>query len=412
MASNDHSFHGGWYIQNTTFFRRNLIFLPALLMDMSTSAAVLGMTFYASKLGASPLVIGITASASTLLYVIFSRIFGRLSDRIGRKRVPQIAALCFSILYFSMPHCKNLTQLVILFPFTGLTLSAFWPPFEAWIAELNDGRPLEKRVRMFNLAWACGVMIGYGTGGYIYELSYMIPFYFAGVGSFIAVTVVTSQPKPLKQIVSVEGQSQSDNTELDAQVHLTKKFLYISWTAIFFTWITLGVLRYIFPKLISVLEMKPSVFGLLMLVWAGTQFTLFFILGATKRWHYKFSMLLILQLLGCLGFVIIYLSNSPIFWAFALMLFGLQTGMIYFSSIYYSLHGHADKGNKSGWHECILSSGGFIGPFIGGALANYINLKAPYVFCAAMVIVGLILQISLIRSRWLSSGKDMKYENN
>jgi MFS family permease len=363
-------------------------------MDMSTSSAVLGMTFYAFKLGASPLVIGITASASTLLYVIFSRIFGRLSDRIGRKRVPQIAALCFSILYFSMPHCKSLTQLVIMFPFTGLCLSAFWPPYEAWIAEINDGRPLEKRVRMFNLAWATGVMIGYGISGYIYELSYMIPFYFAGVGSLFAVTVVTLQTKPVKQSTYVRAQN--DNNGSDVQLYLTKKFLYISWIAIFFTWVTLGVLRYIFPKLISQLQMKPSVFGLLMLIWAGTQVVMFFFLGATKRWHYKFSILFIVQMLGCLGYVIIYLSNSPIFWALALMLFGLQTGMIYFSSIYYSLHGHADKGNKSGWHECILSSGGFIGPFIGGALANYINLKVPYVFCSATVIFGLLVQIYFV----------------
>lgn len=365
---------------------------------MSTSAAVLGMTFYASRLGASSLEIGITASASTLLYVIFSRIFGRLSDRIGRKRVPQIAALCFSLLYFLMPQCKSLTLLFIMFPFTGLTLSAFWPPFEAWISELNDGRPLEKRVRMFNLAWACGVMIGYATSGYVYELSYVIPFYFAGIGSFFAATVVTFQLKPVKQLAPVEKPIQDENNKPDVQSRLAIRFLYVSWVAIFFTWITLGVLRYIFPKLISELQMKPSVFGLLMLVWAGTQFVLFFILGATKRWHYKFSLLLVFQLLGCLAFVIIYLTNSPILWAIAFMLFGIQTGMIYFSSIYYSLHGHADPGNKSGWHESILSSGGFIGPFVAGALAYYINLKCPYLFCATMIVVGLVIQIFLLRS--------------
>ena len=154
--------------------------------------------------------------------------------------------------------------------------------------------------------------------------------------------------------------------------------------------------------------MKPSVFGLLMLIWAGTQVVMFFFLGATKRWHYKFSILFIVQMLGCLGYVIIYLSNSPIFWALALMLFGLQTGMIYFSSIYYSLHGHADKGNKSGWHECILSSGGFIGPFIGGALANYINLKVPYVFCSATVIFGLLVQVYFVMA-W-SKNKPQKIE--
>ncbi|MEK7396531.1 MAG: MFS transporter [Candidatus Poribacteria bacterium] len=382
--------------------KRNLIFLPALLMDMSTNSAILAMTFYASKLGASPLVIGMTASASTLLYVIFSRIFGKLSDRVGRKRVPQIAALCFSILYFLMPNFKSLPFLVAFFPLTGFFISAFWPPYEAWIGEISDGRPLEKRVRMFNLAWATGVMIGNVMSGYFYELDHRIPFYFASAGSFIAFMIISLHSKPVMNHKSENVLEHFENNEADIPPHIRKKFLYISWVAIFFTWITLGVLRYIFPKLISDLLMPPRYFGLLMFTWAGTQVFLFYILGATKRWHYRIEFSIICQLLGCVGFIIIFLTNYPIFWAFALMLFGIQTGMVYFSSIYYSLCGHADAGNKSGWHESILSSGGFFGPFIAGALAKYVGIKSPYMFCVSVILVGLLTQFLLIKSNWFN----------
>jgi len=386
--------------------RRNVIFIPALLMDMSTSSAVLGMTFHASSLGASPFVIGVTASISTFLYVFFTRIFGRLSDKIGRKHVPQIAALCFSLLYFAMPHTKSLMQLLILFPFTGFTLSAYWPPYEAWIGEIEDGRPLEKRVRMFNLAWALGITIGYAISGYTQELNYTIPFYFAGIGSFLAFTILTFQPKFVKP-KEIDTADICDDPDLLNHQQRTTKYLHISWIAIFFTWVSLGVLRYIFPKLITELGLTARIYGLLMLGWSGTQVILFYILGATKRWHHKFSILLTFQILGCIGFLIIYLTNVIQLWVIALIFFGMQTGMVYFSSMYYSLCGHTDRGNKSGWHECILSSGGLIGPFVAGALADYVGIKSPYIFSALIIPVGLIVQLAYLKNKkWMKTQMD------
>ncbi len=380
--------------------KRNLIFLPALLMDMSTNSAILGMTFYASKLGASSLTIGITASISTLLYVIFSRIFGKLSDRVGRKKVPQIASLCFSILYFFLPNIKSLQPLVVFFPLTGFFLSAFWSPYEAWIGEISDGRPLEKRVRMFNLAWTIGVMIGNAISGYAYELDYKIPFYFASSGAFVAMLIVSFYSKPDIRNNHIGSSNNIKNDENDIPAYIRMKFLYMSWIAIFFAWVTLGVLRYIFPKLISDLGILPRYYGILMLIWSGTQVFTFYVLGATKKWHYRIEFSFVCQMLGCIGFLIIYITNYPILWGIALMLFGVQTGMVYFSSLYYSLCGHIDTGNKSGWHESILSSGAFIGPFIAGAIAKYVGIKSPYMFCVFVILTGLLSQFLLMRSNW------------
>ena len=81
------------------------------------------------------------------------------------------------------------------------------------------------------------------------------------------------------------------------------------------------------------------------------------------------------------------------------MIIGLNVGMTYSSSIYYSLCGNVDLGGKSGSHESILHSGTIIGPSIGGALASYVGLKSPYLFCAAVMIVGLPVQILILRSR-------------
>ena len=47
----------------------------------------------------------------------------------------------------------------------------------------------------------------------------------------------------------------------------------------------------------------------------------------------------------------------------------------------------------------IVHSGTVIGPSIGGALATYVGLKAPYLFCAVMIVVGLPVQALILRRK-------------
>lgn len=378
--------------------REKLIYLPAFMMDMGVSSAILGATFFASRLGASPLIIGIMASVNTFFYVLFCQVFGRLSDRVDRKSAPQIASISFSVLYLFIPLCKQLYQLVILFPFTGLILSAFWPTLEAWIGERGDSGSLMKRIRIFNLSWTGGLMIGSLGGGYIYQLHELAPFYFASAAALCAFAAITIQSGTMREYMA-EGGEEVSHGVVSFDFQLATKYLYLSRAANLVSWLTLGIMRYIFPKLIYEMGMEPRVFGILMLCHASSQFIMFFILGSTDRWHYKFAPLAVFQILACLSFTSIWLTDTPVLWAFALILFGLNTGMTYFSSMYYSLCGHKDLGGRSGWHESVIHTGVFFSTLIGGALANYVDLKSPYLFCAIAIITGLPVQAFILRRR-------------
>ena len=379
--------------------RERLIYLPPLLMDMGTSSAMLAVPFLAISLGASSLVIGAMASVSTLLYSVFCQVFGKLSDRVNRKRFPQVACVCFSVLCFVVPRCRSLYQLVFLFPFFGITLSALWPALEAWIGERKDDWPLMKRLRIFNLSWTSGVMIGYFVAGQMYGLHIFAPFYFASVLGLCAFLVISVQPNSEGRSAngSADQPPQAGGCEPETSQPQVARYLYLSWSANFVSWLALGVVRYILPKLIVQMGMTAGAFGLLMLCLASARWLMFLILGATKRWHYKFAPLAAFQVLASFAFVTIWLTNSPGLWALALALFGLNTAMTYFSSMYYSLCGHSDLGSKTGWHESILSSGALVGPFIGGALAHFVSLKSPYLFCAAATLIGLPVQLFFLR---------------
>ena len=112
--------------------------------------------------------------------------------------------------------------------------------------------------------------------------------------------------------------------------------------------------------------MPTATFGNLMLTLGGIQTLSFLVLGTgySTRWHYRFAPMFIVQLLTILSFLGIWsIQNTPL-WTFMFGLIGVSAAFTYFSSLYYGLDRHADKGNKSGWHEGVLGLGILLGPAV------------------------------------------------
>lgn len=87
-------------------------------------------------------------------------------------------------------------------------------------------------------------------------------------------------------------------------------------------------------------------------------------------------------------------------------LIGVSAAFTYFSSLYYGLDRHTDKGNKSGWHEGILGLGILLGPLLGGILADSrFGTQSPYLLCAAAIVIAILVEI-LILSKTTRSTED------
>ena len=114
----------------------------------------------------------------------------------------------------------------------------------------------------------------------------------------------------------------------------------------FVSWFALGVLRRLAPKLMLDAGIRPIIYGNLMLTLGSVQTLAFLVLGTgySTRWHYRFSPLLIVQLLAILSFLGIGLFQHIILWAIAFAVIGVSVAFTYFSSLYYGLDRHVDKG--------------------------------------------------------------------
>jgi len=323
------------------------------------------------KLGANALTLGGLGSINGLFFSIFSLPFGKLSDHLGHKYV--------------------------------IAGAMFWPSLEAWTAEREDNEPLTKKVSLFSVSWCTGLTVGLSIGGAIFQLNSHLPFYLASFlfclsMSFLILNDLLDDKSKnscvLKETLFKEDLPPDVNPP---SKEMAFSYLYAAWVANFVSCFSVGMIRYLFPKLSTQLNIEPFILGILLASSNLSEVLVFYILGRVNFWRYRWLPLFFLQLLEIIGLITIFLTNSVIVFLFAFILVGAGTGMGYFSGLFYGLNDHQDRGAKSGVNEALFGGGMVFGPLVGGIFAQVYTLRTPYLVAIFVIAVGIITEFLLIK---------------
>ncbi len=395
-----------WIANATKTFQLITVYLPVLLIDLAFSGIITNTSFYTSYLDLSSTFLGILKAVMTAFFVVLAIPFGRLSDRIERRYVLYAACLVLSAVSIGLPYCRNSTHLMLIFPGIGISMALFWPAYEAWLAEREGEGKLIHRVMLFNIFWSIGVTLGPALSSYLYgDSNPFRSFYLAAIFSLLTLVTIVASRLHAPAITKTAPTAPSEVLYPPLSVRTT--YLNLARCANFASWFVLGVLRRLAPKLTKEMGMPTSTFGNLMLTLGGIQTLAFLILGSgySTRWHYRFAPMFIIQLLAVLSFLGIWsIQNTPL-WAFLFGLIGVSAAFTYFSSLYYGLDRHTDKGNKSGWHEGILGLGILLGPLLGGVLADsQFGTQSPYLLCAVAIGIAIVVEIFIVPKSYQASG--------
>jgi hypothetical protein len=278
----------------------------------------------------------------------------------------------------------------------------FWPPLEAAIADNAPPHLLPIRVGIFNVAWCSSVMVGTWWSGRLFDSNARLPFAW-GVGVGLCVVPIllygAARSKPTAPLVmsplappSASNQWHTVTPEADADTR--RVFLYMAWGANFLAGGLYSTIRAFFAPDVTVrLGYSGQQAALLVCAVQVTQVILFALLTVFHGWRYKFWFFALAQAVMLAGASGLGLSNSAVPLALSFFAVGLGEGVVYTSSIYYSLDSLHDRGAKSGLHEAFAASGAAIAPMIGGWLATALgDVRAPYAMCAGLMAIGLAWQ--------------------
>ena len=183
-------------------------FLSGGLFFVGAGQSVVFITIppLARDLGLSEVQTGIIFASSALAWMVFSPYWGKLSDRIGRKRVVLIGLLgcALSLILFStaltlgtsntLLGWKLLTVLTLARMINGILGSATRPASGAWIADVTDPEERGGGYGRLNSGFSAGRIVGPAIAGFLLLISYTLPFYIFSLGLLLTTLVLLKQP--------------------------------------------------------------------------------------------------------------------------------------------------------------------------------------------------------------------------
>ncbi len=137
------------------------------------------LPFYALEFGASASQIGLLGASFSLMQFLFMPIWGRLSDRYGRRPI-LLMSLCGSTAFLICTGLANsLTALFVVRMGAGLFMANI-ATAQAYMADITSDEERAKGMGLLGAAFGLGFIFGPAIGGFLSGYGLATPFFAAG----------------------------------------------------------------------------------------------------------------------------------------------------------------------------------------------------------------------------------------
>ncbi|MFZ5432375.1 MAG: MFS transporter [Calditrichota bacterium] len=152
-----------------------IIFITIFIDLLGFGLVIPALPFYAESYGASPLVVGLLTMSYSLMQFIFAPLWGRVSDRVGRRPIILLglAGAAGAFLVFGL--AKSLTMLFVGRTLAGLLSSASLPTAQAYIADSTTPENRARGMGLIGAAFGLGFIFGPAVGGLLTKYGYGVP---------------------------------------------------------------------------------------------------------------------------------------------------------------------------------------------------------------------------------------------
>ncbi|MCY3743319.1 MAG: MFS transporter [Candidatus Poribacteria bacterium] len=380
-----------------------LLFLTLFFVMLGFGIIIPNLAYYAKEIGATTTEIAILMSIYSGMQLLFAPIWGRLSDKHGRKPAILLGLLGNAAALIGFGLAKDYAWLFIARSAAGIASAAVLPSVMAYVADITTSEERGRGMGLMGAAMGLGFILGPAIGGVMG--SHDMPFFVAGGLSLLTfLFALVLLPESLQK--GLTGKALEDRhewispREIFRQTTLKSPLTPLFFVAFFSTFSFSG-LEMTFPLFI---EDKWD-YGEREMGW------MFMIMGAIVvplqggllgRLINKFGerrIVLTGLLLNALGMALLLAAYSFASLTLYLTLTGIGNQLIRpTNTSWISKQTQIGQGAAIGIMDAFLSLGRILGPLLGGWL--YAKEAYPYaVLAGILVIATLCLYIPLRRIR-------------
>jgi multidrug resistance protein len=365
-----------------------IIFVTVFIDLLGFGIIIPLLPFYAESFGASALMVGLLGTSFSLMQFVFSPIWGRLSDRIGRKPIILLGLMGSCVSYLVLALATTL-PLVFLARIVGGIAGANIPTAQAYIADVTTPENRAKGMGMVGAAFGMGFIFGPALGGLLSRFGPSVPMWFASalcLLNFIAAWLLLPESRVapeehvgLSRLDAFRRALTHPKLALLLSLYFLVTFAFSGFEATFalfserrfgFTGATIGL---VFTFIGTILALVQGVVvgrvvkrvGEAQLI-PGAIFLIAISIGLVP---FAFSVPVLLLAVGALAMGMGF--NSPAM-----------------SSMVSRLSDPNDQGGILGLASSLASLGRVIGPAWGGFLFDHFGMTVPYLSAATMMFIA------------------------
>lgn len=366
-----------------------ILFLMMFLVMAGFGIIIPVLPFLAEKVGGNPTELGLLMAVYSLMQLFFAPMWGRISDRIGRKPVMLIGIAGLTLSFFLSGMANSLWLLFVARIVGGILSSANMPTAMAYVADITTPEDRGKGMGIIGAAIGLGFIFGPAIGGIFSKTSLTLPFYIAGVVALITLVLVAVL---LKESLPKEKRAQ----HLDHQESM--------WDAFKGPLKVMFILQLIITLSMAGLEATFAYFAakkadigtvqlgyMFMIMGLGSAIVQGGLIGPMIKKMGEGAVIRLGIIVSAIGFVLILFSTN--FWTSAVFLtiFGLGNGVIRPAlSALLTKGSDTGHGSVTGLLSSFDSFGRIAGPPIGGWLFS-MSINLPYISGAILSVFALVL---------------------
>jgi len=365
-----------------------IIFVTVFIDLLGFGIIIPLLPFYAESFGANAFTIGLLGTSFSLMQFLFSPIWGRWSDKIGRKPIILVGLLGSCLSYFTLAVAASL-PLVFLARIIGGIAGANIPTAQAYIADVTTPENRAKGMGLVGAAFGMGFVFGPALGGVLSRIGPSTPMWCASalcLANFLAAWAFLPESRTPAPHAETLGRLAAFRRALGHPQLLLLLALYfvvtVSFSGFEATFALFTERRFGFTA--ATIGLVFTFIGVILAVVQGV------LVGRVVKRVGEARLIAAATLLIAVSLGLVPLSGTvPLL---MVTLGVLATGMGFngpsLSSMVSKLSDPNDQGGILGLASSLASLGRVIGPAWGGFLFDRFGMTMPYLSASAIMLVA------------------------
>ncbi len=353
------------------------------------------LPYYATRFGASALLIGILTASYPAAQIIGSPILGRLSDRFGRRPILMLSIAGTALSFVILGAASALWMLFAGRLLDGLTGGNFTVA-QSYITDVTSAKDRARGLGLTGAAFGLGFIIGPALGGLLSQWGYSVPAYVAAcVATLNVLLVALFLPESLSEERRAELAAQPrGGVTLDRLLVALRRPLFGDALELRFFF---GVAFATFQTMFSLwalkhLGLQPQAIGLL-LAYVGVLSVIvqLVLIGPLTRRFSEGLLLVVTLAVAGVFFVVWGVSpNIPVLLVVLTPLcFAISIQNTVSQSVLSKTVSPSEVGGAFGLSSAVQNVGSIAAPIVGGAIIGGVGTWAPGllagIICVALV---------------------------